>query len=89
MELVVLGELGERLVEMTGLMAHLGSGASLCALQAGHSADSSMGFTALEGLPMGTRPGQLDPGIILYLIMGVIACSTAVLILKLHEKKCE
>ncbi len=51
------------------IVAHLGSGASLCALQAGHSADSSMGFTALEGLPMGTRPGQLDPGVILYLIM--------------------
>jgi acetate kinase len=51
------------------IVAHLGSGASLCALRAGHSVDSSMGFTALEGLPMGTRPGQLDPGIILYLIM--------------------
>jgi acetate kinase len=48
--------------------AHLGSGASMCALAAGKSADSSMGFTALDGLPMGTRPGQLDAGVVLYLI---------------------
>ena len=48
--------------------AHLGSGASLCAMQGGHSVDSTMGFTALDGLPMGTRPGQIDPGVILYLI---------------------
>jgi acetate kinase len=39
----------------------------MCALQAGKSAASSMGFTALDGLPMGTRPGQLDPGVVLYL----------------------
>lgn len=50
------------------IAAHLGSGASLCAMQAGRSVDSTMGFTALDGLPMGTRPGQLDPGVILYLI---------------------
>src|SRR5262249_30259402 len=48
-------------------VAHLGSGASLCALSAGKSIDSSMGFTALDGLPMGTRPGQLDAGVVLYL----------------------
>lgn len=48
--------------------AHLGSGASLCAMRDGHSVDSTMGFTALDGLPMGTRPGQIDPGVILYLI---------------------
>ena len=48
--------------------AHLGSGASMCALSAGKSVDSSMGFTALDGLPMGTRPGQLDAGVVLYLI---------------------
>jgi acetate kinase len=48
--------------------AHLGSGASMCALSAGKSIDSSMGFTALDGLPMGTRPGQLDAGVVLYLI---------------------
>ena len=51
------------------VIAHLGSGASMCALRGGKSVDSSMGFTALDGLPMGTRPGQMDPGIVLYLIM--------------------
>jgi acetate kinase len=50
------------------IVAHLGSGASMCALKGGHSAESTMGFTALDGLPMGTRPGQIDPGVILYLI---------------------
>ena len=50
------------------IVAHLGSGASMCALSAGRSVESTMGFTALDGLPMGTRPGQLDPGVVLYLI---------------------
>ncbi|MFS2008672.1 acetate/propionate family kinase [Azospirillum sp. CT11-132] len=50
------------------IIAHLGSGASMCAIQDGVSIDSTMGFTALDGLPMGTRPGQLDPGIVLYLL---------------------
>ncbi len=50
------------------IVAHLGSGASMCALKSGRSIDSTMGFTALDGLPMGTRPGQLDPGIVLWLI---------------------
>ncbi len=50
------------------IVAHLGSGASLCALKAGRSLDSTMGFTALDGLPMGTRPGALDSGVVLYLI---------------------
>lgn len=50
------------------VVAHLGSGASMCALSDGRSVDSSMGFTALDGVPMGTRPGQLDPGVVLYLI---------------------
>lgn len=49
------------------IVAHLGSGASLCALQAGRSIDSTMGFTALDGLCMGTRPGAIDPGVVLYL----------------------
>ena len=49
------------------IVAHLGSGASLCALKHGRSVDSSLGFTALDGLPMGTRPGAVDPGVILYL----------------------
>jgi acetate kinase len=50
------------------IVAHLGSGASMCALSKGRSIESTMGFTALDGLPMGTRPGQMDPGIVLYLI---------------------
>lgn len=50
------------------IVAHLGSGASMCALKTGRSAESTMGFTALDGLPMGTRPGQIDPGVVLYLI---------------------
>jgi len=50
------------------VVAHLGSGASMCAMHAGKSVESTMGFTALDGLPMGTRPGQLDAGIVLYLL---------------------
>jgi acetate kinase len=50
------------------IVAHLGSGASMCALAQGRSVESTMGFTALDGLPMGTRPGQIDPGVLLYLI---------------------
>ncbi len=49
------------------VVAHLGSGASMCALVDGRSVDSSMGFTALDGLPMGTRSGSLDAGVILWL----------------------
>ena len=49
------------------IVAHLGSGASLCALRGGKSIDSTLGFTALDGLCMGTRPGAVDPGVILYL----------------------
>ncbi len=47
---------------------HLGSGASMCAILGGRSVSSTMGFTALDGLPMGTRPGQIDPGVLLYLM---------------------
>jgi acetate kinase len=50
------------------IVAHLGNGASMCALVNGRSVASTMGFSALDGLPMGTRCGQLDPGVILYLI---------------------
>jgi acetate kinase len=50
------------------IVAHLGSGASMCALANRCSVESSFGFTALDGLPMGTRPGQLDPGVVLFLI---------------------
>jgi len=50
------------------IVAHLGSGASMCAILEGKSIESTMGFTALDGLPMGTRPGQLDAGVVLYLM---------------------
>jgi len=50
------------------IVAHLGNGASMCAIRDGQSVASSMGFTALDGLPMGTRCGQLDPGVVLYLM---------------------
>ena len=50
------------------VIAHLGNGASMCAIRDGQSVASSMGFTALDGLPMGTRCGQLDPGVVLYLM---------------------
>ena len=53
------------------VVAHLGSGASLCALKNGKSVDSTLGFTALDGLCMGTRPGALDPGVVLYLFQAL------------------
>ena len=57
------------------IVAHLGSGASLCAMNDGKSMDSTLGFTALDGLCMGTRPGAIDPGVILYLfqVLGLSA----------------
>jgi acetate kinase len=53
------------------IVAHLGSGASLCALRGRKSVDHTLGFTALDGLCMGTRPGALDPGVVLYLVQGL------------------
>jgi len=50
------------------VVAHLGNGASMCAIEGGRSIASTMGFTAVDGLPMGTRTGALDPGVILYLL---------------------
>jgi acetate kinase len=50
------------------VVLHLGNGASMCAIEAGKSVASTMGFTAVDGLPMGTRTGALDPGVILYLM---------------------
>lgn len=50
------------------VVLHLGNGVSLCALQAGKSVATTMGFTALDGVPMGTRCGSLDPGVLLYLM---------------------
>jgi acetate kinase len=50
------------------VVAHLGNGASMCAMRDGRSVESTMGFTAVDGLPMGTRTGALDPGVLLFLV---------------------
>jgi acetate kinase len=63
-----LAEIAPDVAKKKVIVAHLGSGASMCALSGGQSAESTMGFTALDGLPMGTRAGQIDPGVVLYLI---------------------
>ena len=63
-----LTEIAPRIAGGRVIVAHLGSGASMCALAGGRSVETSMGFTALDGLPMGTRPGQIDPGVVLYLL---------------------
>ena len=67
------------------IVAHLGSGASMCALAGGRSIESTMGFTALDGLPMGTRPGQIDPGVLLYLMTEKRMDSAAIEHLLYHE----
>jgi acetate kinase len=59
--------LGGRLAEMKAVVAHLGNGASITAVAGGRSVDTSMGLTPLEGLVMGTRPGDVDPGVLLHL----------------------
>jgi acetate kinase len=64
----VLPKFDERAARGKTVVLHLGNGASMCALQAGASVASTMGFTALDGLPMGTRCGAIDPGVILYLM---------------------
>lgn len=63
-----LAELDPELAQGRVIIAHLGNGASLCALRAGKSIDTSMGFTALDGLIMGSRCGAIDPGVLLYLM---------------------
>jgi len=66
----IAGELRRRFPEVASgriIAAHLGSGASLCAMKDGRSADTSMGFSTLDGVPMATRCGALDPGVILHL----------------------
>lgn len=63
-----LAETAPRLAEGRVIVAHLGNGASMCALKGGRSVASTMGFSALDGLPMGTRCGQVDPGVLLYLM---------------------
>jgi len=64
----VLPRFDERAARGKTVVLHLGNGASMCALEAGRSVASTMGFTAVDGLPMGTRCGALDPGVILYLM---------------------
>ncbi|HYW74327.1 MAG TPA: acetate kinase [Pyrinomonadaceae bacterium] len=66
-----LPEVAPAIAQGKVIVAHLGSGASLCALKAGHSVDTTMGFTAVEGLCMGTRPGSIDPGSVLYLFQNL------------------
>lgn len=63
-----LPQIAPEIAKRRVIVAHLGSGASMCAIKGGLSVESTMGFTALDGLPMGTRPGQLDPGVVLYLM---------------------
>ncbi|TCP63129.1 acetate kinase [Rhodovulum bhavnagarense] len=63
-----LAEIAPHLHAGRVVVAHLGNGASMCGMIGGRSIASSMGFSALDGLPMGTRSGQLDPGVVLYLM---------------------
>ena len=64
----VLPQYDRRAAEGRTVVLHLGNGASLCAMKAGRSVATSMGFTALGGLPMGTRCGDLDPGVLLFMM---------------------
>jgi acetate kinase len=63
-----LPQLDAKAAQGRTVVLHLGNGASMCALSGGCSVASTMGFTAVDGLPMGTRCGALDPGVILYLM---------------------
>ena len=63
-----LSDIDPRAARGRTVVFHLGNGASMCALAAGRSIASTMGFTAVDGLPMGTRSGALDPGVLLYLM---------------------
>jgi acetate kinase len=67
----VLPEVAPEIADGRVIVAHLGSGASLCAMKNGKSVDSTLGFTAVDGLCMGTRPGSVDPGAILYLFQNL------------------
>jgi acetate kinase len=63
-----LKEIAPELLEGRLVVGHLGNGASLCAIEQGRPIASTLGFSALDGLPMGTRCGDLDPGVVLYLL---------------------
>ena len=67
----VLPEVAPEIARARVIVAHLGSGASLCAMKEGKSVDNTLGFTVLDGLCMGTRPGALDPGVVLYLFQNL------------------
>jgi acetate kinase len=80
----VLPEVAPEIAEGRVIVAHLGSGASLCALKGRQSVDSTLGFTALDGLCMGTRPGTVDPGAILHLFqtLGLSAAEVETILYK-------
>ena len=67
----VLPQVAPEVADGRVIVAHLGSGSSLCALRKRKSVDSTLGFTALDGLCMGTRPGAIDPGVILHLFQSL------------------
>ncbi|MBS0289665.1 MAG: acetate/propionate family kinase [Proteobacteria bacterium] len=67
------------------IVAHLGNGASMCAINNGQSIDSSMGFTALDGLLMGTRCGSIDPGVLLFLLQARKMSDEALVKLLYHQ----
>jgi acetate kinase len=80
----VLPQVAPRIARRRVIVAHLGSGASLCAIKNGKSVDSTLGFTALDGLCMGTRPGSIDPGVVLYLFqtLGLDAAAVEAILYK-------
>jgi acetate kinase len=80
----VLPEFDARAAAGRTVVAHLGNGSSMCAMAGGKSVASTMGFTAVDGLPMGTRCGNLDPGVVLYLMdeLGMDARAIEALIYK-------
>ena len=67
----VLPDVAPEIAKRRVIVAHLGSGASLCALKDGKSVDTTMSFTAVDGLCMGTRPGAIDPGVVLFLFQSL------------------
>ena len=67
------------------VVAHLGNGASLCAIEGGQSRATTMGFTALDGVPMGTRSGQLDPGVVLHMLDSLQMTSSEIAHLLYHD----
>jgi acetate kinase len=63
-----LTEIAPVIAKKKVVVAHVGNGASMCGLDDSRSVESTMGFTALDGIPMGTWPGQIDPGVVLFLM---------------------